>query len=266
VRTTQSRPRTTDLRPWLWGVAFRESSEYSSPHSRTGRSVVRGRLTPFLKIGVFLVALLIAEQGLPASSGRRSFREGVGSSTSRRVDSWQAERLRRVMIPLIQAMDRPCPVDKVGVNIVNESEINAANAGQCTFLVTSGLLNRASDDQLRGVMAHEIAHQDLGHVARAQMLGLGLNIGAALLEQLVPGSGAFAPIAGTLIARGYGRNEEYSADRHAVDILGRAGYSKDVMIDALSWIRQSSASNGGGGFLSTHPALDERIDALRRLR
>ncbi|MBI2089741.1 MAG: PAS domain-containing protein [Deltaproteobacteria bacterium] len=37
------KPRTTDLRPWLWGAAAQESSEQSSPHSLAGRSVVRGK-------------------------------------------------------------------------------------------------------------------------------------------------------------------------------------------------------------------------------
>jgi predicted Zn-dependent protease len=184
---------------------------------------------------------------------------------SRRVDSYEADRLRHIMIPLIHAMDRPCPIGDVRIGVVSENEINAANAGNCEFLVTTELLRRASDDQLRGVMAHEIAHQDLGHVAKAQVLGAGLNIGAALLEQIFPGSGSITPIAGTLIARSYGRSEEYAADRHALDILRRAGYPKEIMVDTLTWIRRVSG-DGGGGFLSTHPALDDRISALRRSR
>jgi predicted Zn-dependent protease len=159
-------------------------------------------------------------------------------------------------------MDRPCRLNEVRVGLIDQKEINAANAGNCEFYVTTGLLRRATDDQLRGVMAHEIAHQDLGHVAKAQVLGAGLNIGAALLAQLFPGTEAITPIAGTLLARSYGRSEEYAADRHALDILSRAGYSKDTMLETLSWLRQVSG-NGGGGFLSTHPALDERIAVLR---
>ena len=65
------------------------------------------------------------------------------------------------------------------------------------------LLKRATDDQLRGVLAHEIAHEDLGHPAKAQVIGAGLSVGVALLEQLFPGSGAFTPIAGTLISNNY---------------------------------------------------------------
>jgi predicted Zn-dependent protease len=116
------------------------------------------------------------------------------------------------------------------------------------------------------VLAHEIAHDDLGHVARAQVLGTGLNLGVILLEQLIPGSSAVTPIAGTLIARSYSRSEESEADRHGVEILRRAGYSKQVMINTLDWVMRSSKDgDGGGGFLSTHPATEDRIDALRRM-
>lgn len=152
------------------------------------------------------------------------------------------------------------------MGIINQDEINAANAGNCEFYVTMGLLRRANDDQLRGVLAHELAHQDLGHVAKAQVLGAGLGILAAGLQQLFPGAGALAPIAGELVVRGHSRNEEFSADRHAVGILQRTGHSKDDLVDALSWIRRASGGGGGGGFLSTHPALDDRIATIQKLR
>ena len=186
-------------------------------------------------------------------------------SSGRRGDSSDGERLRRVMVPLLQAMDHPCRSDQARVGIINQGEINAANAGNCEFYVTLGLMRRASDDQLRGVLAHEVAHQDLGHVAKAQVLGAGLNMLSAGLQQLFPGAGAIAPIAGELVARGYGRSEEYEADKHGVEILKRTGYDKDTMLDALSWIRRSSG-DGGGGFLSTHPALDDRIATIQRMR
>ena len=37
------------------------------------------------------------------------------------------------------------------------------------------------------------------------------------------------------------------------------------MIDTLTWLLQTSGSDSGGGFLSTHPATEDRIDALRKL-
>ena len=170
------------------------------------------------------------------------------------------------MVPLFRGMSQPCRVDQTRVGIINQDEINAANAGNCEFYVTVGLLCRANDDQLRGVLAHEIAHQDLGHVAKAQVLGAGLGILSAGLQQLFPGAGALAPIAGELVARGHSRTEEYAADRHAVQILQRTGHSKLDLIESLTWIRRVSGASGGGGFLSTHPALDDRIATIQKLR
>jgi predicted Zn-dependent protease len=182
----------------------------------------------------------------------------------RQVSPQQAQRIYRVMTPLLAAMNKPKNPKEVYIGIIDDPEINAANAGGGQFYVTTGLLQKASEEQLRGILAHEIAHDDLGHVARLQTLGAGLGIGIVLLEQLLPGSSAVTPLAGNLIARGYSRNEEYAADKHGVTILNRAGYSKEVLINALIWVSRASGG-GGGGFLSTHPATDDRIEELRRL-
>jgi len=182
----------------------------------------------------------------------------------RQVSPQQAQRVYRMMTPLLAAMNDPKSPKEVYIGIIDDPQINAANAGGGHFYVTTGLLRKASDSQLRGILAHEIAHDDLGHVAKLQTLGAGLNIGVVLLEQLLPGSSAVTPVAGELIARGYSRSEEFAADRHGVTILDRAGYPKDVLIEALSWIARSS-DGGGGGFLSTHPATEDRIEELKRL-
>ena len=169
------------------------------------------------------------------------------------------------MVPLLRAGDRTRSLKEIRLGVLEDQNINAANAGGGEFYVTTGLLQKANDEQLRGILAHEIAHDDLGHVAKAQVLGTGLNLGVILLEQIIPGSSTITPIAGTLVARAYSRSEELEADQHAVEILQRAGYSKDVMIDALSWVMQSSPADGGG-FLSTHPATQDRIASLRQLK
>jgi Zn-dependent protease with chaperone function len=55
-------------------------------------------------------------------------------------------------------MNHPLPLNQVRVAILEDPQINAANAGGGEFYITTGLLERASDDQLRGVLAHEVAH------------------------------------------------------------------------------------------------------------
>jgi predicted Zn-dependent protease len=173
------------------------------------------------------------------------------------------ERLRRIMFPLLQATNHPDRLNQTRVKIVADPNINAGTAGEGEFLITTGLLGKANDEQLRGILAHEIAHDDLGHPAKMQLVGTGLTLGAALLEKVFPASSAITPMAGTLIAASYSRPQELEADRHGVTILRRAGYSKDTMVRALTWIMQIQG-NSGGGFLSTHPATNERIRVLTR--
>jgi predicted Zn-dependent protease len=183
----------------------------------------------------------------------------------RRVAPREAERLYSIMVPLLRNMERPLDPREVRVGIIDDAQINAANAGGGNFYVTTGLLEKANTEQLRGIMAHEIAHEDLGHVADMQVLGAGLNFGVYLLEQLLPGSSVVTPIAGSLIARGYSRREEYAADRQGLTILQRAGYSPDTLINALTWVERQSGGRGSGGFLSTHPATEDRIAELRKM-
>lgn len=197
---------------------------------------------------------------------RRSAQGHPPSVSTRQLDPSEAQRLQQVMLPLLQHMNHPLPPSRVRVGIIDDPHINAANAGGGEFFVTTGLLRRANDDQLRAVMAHETAHADLGHVAKLQTLGAGLNVGMIILDQIIPGSRALTPLAGQLVANAYTRKEEYEADAHGAAILRRAGYDgKTLMINTLFWLKQTEGESGGG-FFATHPGTGDRIEALRHTR
>jgi predicted Zn-dependent protease len=223
-------------------------------------------------IGIGVLCVLTsacALQSAPPPSPPDAGRAPTPSRTStepptRALDPQEAQRLQRVMTPLVRATDHPRPLDQVKVRIVDDPHINAASAGGGEFYVTTGLLQKANDSQLAGVLAHELAHDDLGHVAKAQALGAGLSIGMIILDQIIPGSGALTPIAGSLIARAYSRNEEYAADSHGVGILKRAGYPAATMMNTLTWLTQIEGTDSGG-FFATHPATADRIEALRNV-
>jgi Zn-dependent protease with chaperone function len=181
------------------------------------------------------------------------------------LDPAQAARIQRLMVPLIRAMNNPVPLDRVQVGVIADDRINAATAGGGQFFVTTGLLEQANDDQLLGVLAHEVAHNDLRHVPAAQARHVGLQIGTVLLDQLIPGTGAVTPVVGALVDRAYSRRHEYEADTHGAELLRRIGRDKDVMIEALTWLKGRSGAQVAGGFFSTHPATGDRIEALRQL-
>jgi Zn-dependent protease with chaperone function len=221
-----------------------------------------------LGVALALTAMATGCAGVVGSSGSASPPQTSGrapSASTKPVDARQAQRLQRVMIPLIQAMNRPLPLNQVKIGIIDDAKINAASAGGGEFYVTRGLLERATDEQLAGVLAHEIAHDDLNHVAKAQTLGAGLSVGMVILDQIFPGAGAVAPIAGQLVMNRYTQSEEYAADRHGVEILQKAGMRPTIMADTLTWLMQSDGGSRGG-FFSTHPGTGDRIEALRRPR
>lgn len=224
----------------------------------------------FSTLAAFLAALTLgAACAAPVSSPSPSSGGGSSAPTAKappaaaKLDPAQAERLKRIMVPLIQVADNKRPLNQVKVGIVQDDHVNAGSAGEGQYIVTTGLLRKANDQQLAGVLAHEVAHDDLGHVAKAQRLETGLAIGMVILDQIIPGSGQLAPVAGTLISRAYGRNEEYQADAHGAELLKRAGYSPKVMEETLTWLINTEGGSGGG-FFASHPATDDRIAALRR--
>jgi Zn-dependent protease with chaperone function len=225
----------------------------------------------------FVTVLTLAVTGCTISSGGAqssapapSTPSAPTASTEKKVSTVQitpeqAERLKAAMVPLLRAMNHPLQPGQVKVGVMNDPHINAASAGSGEFFVTTGLLQKANDEELRGVLAHELAHQDLGHVAKSQAVGTGLNIGMILLDQIIPGARVLAPIAGNLVLNAYTRKEEYAADAHGVDILNRAGLpGKQTMVDTLTWLQQTEGGSGGG-FFATHPATGDRIAAVQHL-
>jgi predicted Zn-dependent protease len=217
-------------------------------------------------LALALAGLLASGCALGPVSDRSSPQTGQRSESGpalERVTAQDAARLRRVIEPLVRAADKPPAQVKIG--IMSDKSINAANAGGGEFYVTRGLLDRASDEQLLAIMAHEVAHNDLGHVAKAQAVNAGVGIGAAILEQVIPQTAIITPIAGTLITRAHSRSEELEADRHAVTLLKRVGSSKQALENTLAWLARMSGGRDGGGWFATHPGTNERIQALRQL-
>jgi len=213
---------------------------------------------------IFTIAAVISFSFSAHAASFRDERRLERQQYSHNRDTQQVSRVRDIMLPLLGVTNQRISLDRIRVSLVDDAAINAASAGNGRYFVTTGLLNHATDEQLRGVLAHEIAHEDLGHPAKAQVIGAGLSIGVALLEQLFPGSSSYTPIAGTLISNNYTRPLELEADRHAVTLLERAGYGKRTMVDTLTWLMGRGGDTGG--FLSSHPATSERIHALQSLR
>jgi predicted Zn-dependent protease len=233
---------------------------------RTTRGVAAGLTLAALVAGCAAVSTGGSSTGSASPTSRDTSRAPASTATKATpVSGEQATRIKNVMVPLMRVMDHPLDPSKVKIGILDDTHINAASAGGGEFYVTRGLLEKANDAELSGVLAHELAHDDLGHVAKAQRIGTLANIGMVILDQISPALGAVASIPAQIGLNKYTQREEYQADAHGAELLQRAGSSKQVMIDTLTWLTQVEGTSGGG-FFATHPATGDRIQALKNSR
>lgn len=156
--------------------------------------------------------------------------------------------------------------------IEDDSTINAFCMPGGKIVVYTGILPIAQDETgLAVVVGHEIAHAVANHgnerVSQmmlaefgAQTLAAALSKQPARTQQLFNTAYGLGAQYGVLLP--YSRVHEREADRLGLIIMAKAGYDPRAAIPF--WERM--ASSGGADipeFLSTHPATDNRIEAIR---
>jgi beta-barrel assembly-enhancing protease len=159
--------------------------------------------------------------------------------------------------------------------ILDSDEINAFAAPGGLIFVTRGLLRCCkSEDAAAAVLAHEIGHVEHRHglnaikksrITTAVTTGL-LEAGKSLTNAQVAEltnvfEGSIHDITSTLINSGYSRAFEKQADLGAVQILKRAGYDPQGLIDMLQTM-ETNLKPGGLDFAKTHPAPEIRIKSI----
>ena len=221
------------------------------------------------------------------------------SSGAQPVTREQLPRLYEVMERLAAKANLPVPK----LYIVPEAAPNAfatgRNPSHASVAVTEGLLQLMTDDELEGVIAHELSHvrnYDIlissiaATIAGAiSYLGhIGLWFGGRDDER--EGSGLagilmliLAPIAATLLQLGISRQREYSADATGARMVGQpyglisalqklGAYNKRIPTTtlppttaALCIVKPMFGSETLSSLFSTHPPLEDRIAALREM-
>ena len=227
------------------------------------------------------------------------------SSGAQPVSREQLPRLYEVMERLTAKASLPMPKLYVIPQAAPNAFATGRNPSHASVAVTAGLMELMSDDELEGVIAHELSHVRnydilitsiaatlagaiswIGYMGRWAMIfggfggsrdddrrGGGL---AALLMILV------APIAALLIQLGISRQREFSADASGVRMVGHpnglisaleklGAYNSRIPMDvspataSLFIVAPLSAGQVFSGLFSTHPPLSERIAVLRNM-
>jgi predicted Zn-dependent protease len=173
---------------------------------------------------------------------------------------------------LVRAMPRQ--LYTFNAQVILNNTLNAfAVPGGYIYIFTGLIMNLNNEDELAGVMAHELAHVTQRHVAsrleRAQFVTLGsLLLAVAGIAAGGSGGGAVAMSAmsaGQAAMLNYSRLDETDADQIGLQYLTAAGYSPEGMARGFKVLRQKSAMSGASipAYLSTHPAIGERINTIQ---
>ncbi len=141
--------------------------------------------------------------------------------------------------------------------IEDDSTLNAfCTPGGYIYVYTGLIKYLASEDELAGVMGHEIAHADERHSTEALTKQYGTDVLFAIL--FGNDQGTLAQVAKGMIGLKYSRNNESEADMRSVDYLYPTEYDAR---GAARFFEKIIAQGGGSGpeFLSTHPNPENRV-------
>jgi heat shock protein HtpX len=222
---------------------------------------------------------------------------------AQQVDETSAPQFYGMIRELSQKAGLPMPK----VYIINENQPNAFATGRnpehAAVAATAGILQLLSARELRGVMAHELAHVQhrdilistisatmagaISALANFAMFFGGRDENGRAVNPLAGILVAFlAPLAASLIQMAISRAREFEADRGGAEISG----DPNALADALGKIQMYAegrvpmgpaeahpetaqmmilnplSSGGIRGLFSTHPPTEERIARLRAMR
>ncbi|MGN0919758.1 MAG: M48 family metalloprotease [Alphaproteobacteria bacterium] len=172
------------------------------------------------------------------------------------------------------------PPENAEIILINDPSINAFVAGGQTIFVHTGLITSAkSADDLIFVLSHETGHIVGGHITRG-MAAMEKAQTTALISTLMGGLLAVVsgrPDAGIAVMlgsqssalgtfAGYRQTEESAADRTAVDVVEKLGYSMQGFTNVMRQIQAQERLNSdeNQNYLRTHPLTEDRRQNLQR--
>lgn len=230
-----------------------------------------------------------------------SDRIALGMSRAQPISQEEAPRIHEMVQELTTRAEMPMP----RLYMIPQDQPNAFATGRspskAAVALTRGITRLLSEDELRGVVAHELAHirnrDTLIQSVAATIGGAITYLGYMLLFfgrgggnspiQLVASLAMvlLAPLAASIIQMAISRQREYSADATGAQISGNpeslasalerleAGAKANPM-DAQRvneateplYIVKPFARQGLAALFSTHPPIEERVSRLRQMR
>lgn len=152
----------------------------------------------------------------------------------------------------------------IEIHLCRSHEVNAYAMAGRRILVNTALVKACNNEQeLAGVLAHELAHIQCGHIRQSTQI----QLLAIIIETFLGGGNAqtaggdITSIATTLTTNYFSRDNETEADTRAVEYMTQAGMNPEALGDFLERMRTIQHLE----FLSTHPDSRKRAEHIRLL-
>jgi heat shock protein HtpX len=221
----------------------------------------------------------------------------LGMSRAKPIEESEAPRLYQIVRELTTRAGLPMP----RLYMIPQDQPNAFATGRnpkhSAVAVTRGITKLLSEDELRGVLAHELTHvrnHDILIQSVASSIGAAITYLAYMLLWFGNDDNSplgaisalamflLAPLAATVIQLAISRQREFAADAGGAEICG----NPESLASALLRLEQGAkampmqvnqaaeplyivkpfASKGIAGLFSTHPPIEERVRRLRQMR
>ena len=165
-------------------------------------------------------------------------------------------------------------VNEVPLNfkVYQESEVNAFACADGSVRVYTGIMDAMTDNELLGVIGHEIGHVALNHTRRqmqSAMLTSAAREGLASTSETVAAitDSQLGDIGESVLSAQFSQRQESEADDYGYDFLVAAG--KNPWSIVMSFEKLQSLSGGSGGsssslssLFSSHPSTAKRIERM----
>jgi heat shock protein HtpX len=281
----------TTTKQSTWGATLRTTILLAS---LSGLLVVIGALIGGPSTaGVFLVIALL----MNVFSYFFSDKIALKMSGAKPIEESEAPRLYQIVRELTTRAGLPMP----RLYMIPVDQPNAFATGRnpkhSAVAVTRGITKLLSEDELRGVLSHELAHvqhRDILIQSVASAIGAAITYLAYMLlwfggdDESPLGAIAaialvlLAPLAASIIQLAISRQREYAADAGGAQICG----NPESLASALLRLEQGAkempmevnqaaeplyivrpfSGRGLSNLVSTHPPIEERVRRLRQMR
>jgi metalloprotease len=155
----------------------------------------------------------------------------------------------------------------VNYKVYLTSDVNAWAMANGCIRVYSGLMDLMTDDEVIGVVGHEMGHVALGHSKKAMQTAYAVS--AARTAASSSGNATVAQLNGSdlgeftegLINAQFSQSQESDADNFSFDVLTQKKLNREALASAF----QKLEKLGGGehSMLSSHPASADRAKNIQ---